>query len=316
MAKRRSRIAYAPRSRRKRSGTDKNQSASFNEKEIKESTRKNKQGTHESASTCTSVESSQQQHRKRKKARDSSTKEKSSPHKRSSSEQTEDTKKRIYQKRKQTVKADAAPERIRDMTVTKKTYAKWKPLSLSTKKYTKQVLESTMLSVLNSVGKESKKGNIQVHLKQLSERIIKRLDNIKGPTQKGDYSKMEAESNDLEDAVISCNRQIEALEKELEEQTKLFEQDEQMLNSCSDQVQELQQQKQPLHPLLQIQPANTLNLPSLSSETHKMSSVCELPTSLEGNGRRLAQSLAKLSDQAEKLGFTNWLETLADRANP
>ena len=54
-------------------------------------------------------------------------------------------KKRTYPKRNKTVKADEAPERIRDMTVTKKAYAKWKPLSSSTKKYTKQVLESTIL---------------------------------------------------------------------------------------------------------------------------------------------------------------------------
>lgn len=52
------------------------------------------------------------------------------------------TMKRVYKRRNQ---AEAAPERIRDMTVTKKTYAKWKPLSLSTKKYTKQVLESAIL---------------------------------------------------------------------------------------------------------------------------------------------------------------------------
>ena len=54
-------------------------------------------------------------------------------------------KKRVYKRRIQPKGADAAPERIRDMTVTKKTYAKWKPLSSSTKKYTKQVLESAIL---------------------------------------------------------------------------------------------------------------------------------------------------------------------------
>ena len=62
-----------------------------------------------------------------------------------SSEQKVVEKKRTYPKRNKTVKADEAPERIRDMTVTKKAYAKWKPLSSSTKKYTKQVLESTIL---------------------------------------------------------------------------------------------------------------------------------------------------------------------------
>lgn len=64
------------------------------------------------------------------------------------SEQKVIEKKKTYpkrSKRNKTVKADEAPERIRDMTVTKKAYAKWKPLSSSTKKYMKQVLESTIL---------------------------------------------------------------------------------------------------------------------------------------------------------------------------
>lgn len=55
------------------------------------------------------------------------------------------TKKRVYQRRKPAKQADATPEHIRDITVTKKTYARWKPLSSLTKKYTKQVLESTVL---------------------------------------------------------------------------------------------------------------------------------------------------------------------------
>ena len=31
-----------------------------------------------------------------------------------------------------------------------------------------------------------------------------------------------------------------------------------------------------LHPLLQTEPVNTLNLPSLSDETHKISAVCQV----------------------------------------
>ncbi|KAJ7373795.1 hypothetical protein OS493_009117 [Desmophyllum pertusum] len=77
-----------------------------------------------------------------------------------------------------------------------------------------------------------------------------------------------------------------------------------MLNSYSDQ----QEQTQLLHPLLlQAEPVNTLNLPSLSNEGCSMPSVCEIPAALEGNGKRLAQSLAKLSDQSEKLASqTGW----------
>lgn len=54
-------------------------------------------------------------------------------------------KKRVFHGRKKVGKEDGIPERIRDMTVTRKTYAKWKPLSLSTKKYTKQAIENTVL---------------------------------------------------------------------------------------------------------------------------------------------------------------------------
>ncbi|CAH3160316.1 unnamed protein product [Porites lobata] len=331
MAKRRSKIVYALKSRRRSSGTDRSQSASSYEQDTKETSRRNKrsgaknEAAEASSSNLSSNVENSQQHSKWNKRSGSATDKGSSPHKPSTSKQaeggTEDTrsdqkvveKKRTYPKRNKTVKADEAPERIRDMTVTKKAYAKWKPLSSSTKKYTKQVLESTILSVINSVGKESKKSDLQVHLKQLSDRIIKRLDHVKGPTQKGDYCKMEAESHELEDAVISFNRQTEALEKELEEQTRLFEQDEQMLESFSNQEQDLQQ----LHPLLQKQPANALNLPSLSSAAvpHEMSSIFEIPTSLESSGERLAQSLARLSDRAQQVGFTTWLESLSDRTN-
>jgi len=319
--RRRNRVAYVPNSRRKSSASrsDANDSSSSNVQKTEEKQKRNKRRANDSVST--SLKSGHQQP-KRKKGSGSSTEEKSSPRKPSTSERTEGeseitdkqravTMKRVYKRRNQ---AEAAPERIRDMTVTKKTYAKWKPLSLSTKKYTKRVLESAILSVLNSVGKESKKNSLQVHLKQLSERIVKRLDSIKGPTHKGDYSKMEAESRELEDTVISCHGQIGALEIELEEQTRLFEEDENMFNRYTSQEQELQQQKQ-LHPLLQAEPANTLNLPSLSNETCSMATVCEIPASLEDTGRRLAQSLAKITDQAEQLGFTNWLETVNDRTN-
>ncbi|CAH3187261.1 unnamed protein product [Porites evermanni] len=310
MAKRRSKIVYAPKSRRRSSGTDRSQSASSYEQDTKETSRRNKRpgANNEAAEAAASnlssnVENSQQYSNSKVQCETEDT----------HSEQKVVELKRTYPKRNKTVKADEAPQRIRDMTVTKKAYSKWKPLSSSTKKYTKQVLESTILSIINSVGKESKKNDLQVHLKQLSDRIIKRLDHVKGPTQKGDYSKMEAESHELEDAVISFNRQIEALEKELEEQTRLFEQDEQMLESFINQEQDLQQ----LHPLLQKQPANEVNLPSFSSAAipHEMSSIFEIPTSLERSGERLAQSLARLSDRAQQVGFTNWLESLTDRTN-
>ncbi|KAL9980909.1 hypothetical protein ACROYT_G009551 [Oculina patagonica] len=322
MAKRRSRITYAPKSRRKSTGSDRNQSASSNAQEI---SLKEKATGRKRKDVSLSTSQEQDPRKKGKKSGSgSSTEAQSSPNKTLKSKRTEAKsedsphgkeraviKKRVFQRKTQVRKEDGIPERIRDMTVTRKTYARWKPLSLSTKKYTKQTIENTVLSVLNSVHKESKKNDVQVHLKQLSERIVKRLDNIKGPTHKGDYSKMEAESHELEDALISCNGQVEALEKELEEQRRLFEQDEQMVNSYSDQGQ-LEQEQTQLHPLLQTEPVNALNLPSLSQhEGDNMSTVYEIPAGLEVNGRRLAQSLAKISDQTEKLGFTNWLEAVS-----
>ena len=41
----------------------------------------------------------------------------------------------------------------------------------------------------------------------------------------------------------------------------------------------------------------------------------QIPTSVESSGERLAQSLARLSDRAQQVGFTNWLESLTDRTN-
>ena len=59
--------------------------------------------------------------------------------------QREVVKKRVFQRKNQAGKEVGIPERIRDMTITRKTYAKWKPLSLSTKKYTKQMIDNTVL---------------------------------------------------------------------------------------------------------------------------------------------------------------------------
>ena len=68
-----------------------------------------------------------------------------SPH----GKQREVVKKRVFQHKNQPRKEVRIPERIRDMTVTRKTYAKWKPLSLSTRKYTKEVVDNTVLYVMS-----------------------------------------------------------------------------------------------------------------------------------------------------------------------
>ena len=64
-----------------------------------------------------------------------------SPH----GKQRESVKKRVFQRKNQARKEVGIPERIRDLTITRKTYAKWKPLSLSTKKYAKQMIDNTVL---------------------------------------------------------------------------------------------------------------------------------------------------------------------------
>ena len=64
-----------------------------------------------------------------------------SPH----GKQREVVKKRVFQHKNQAGKEVRIPERIRDLTITRKTYAKWKSLSLSTKKYTKQMIDNTVL---------------------------------------------------------------------------------------------------------------------------------------------------------------------------
>lgn len=323
MAKRRSRITYAPKSRRKSSGSDRNQSAPVPGSDLKENVTRNKRASASRSSSSQNAGPIPREER-RKAGSYSPPEVQSSPNKALKNKrneakaevsplvkQRESVKKRVFQRKNQATcrKEVGIPERIRDLTITRKTYAKWKPLSLSTKKYTKQMIDNTVLSVLNSVHvKESKRDDIQVHLKQLSDRIIKRLVSLKGPTHKGDYSKMEAESHELEDALISCNGQVENLEKEIEEQRSLLEQDEDLLNSYN--IEEQQEQTQ-LHPLLQETSVNTLNLPSMSNEEHNMASVSEVPAVLESTGRRLAQSLTKISEQTEQLGFTNWLEAVS-----
>ena len=66
MAKRRSKIVYAPKSRRKSSGTDRSQSASSYEQDTKETSRRNKrpgannEAAEAASSNCSNVENSQQ----------------------------------------------------------------------------------------------------------------------------------------------------------------------------------------------------------------------------------------------------------------
>lgn len=316
MARRRSRIAYAPKSRRKRSVS--NQSAPAQGIGLKEKETRSKR-------TSVSPSSSSQDHgpreEKRKAGSNSSSEVQSSPHKAIKNEgngaerevsphgkQREVVKKRVFQHKNQPRKEVRIPERIRDMTVTRRTYAKWKPLSLSTRKYTKEMVDNTVISVLNSIHKESKRDDIQVHLEQLSDRIIKRLVGLKGPAHYGDYNKMEVESRELEEALISCDGQVEHLEKEIGEQRRSFEEEEHLLSSYNIEGQLEQTQ---LHPLLEETSVNTLNLPSLPNEGYNIPPVSKVPAVLEGNGRRLAQSLTKISEQTEQLGFTNWLEAVS-----
>lgn len=323
-SKRRSRIAYNPKGRGKASTIASSSAAvkayllsSSNEQEVKESPRRNKRRTRDS------VTASLQE--KKKKESSSSTEEKVT-NKPSSSKQAGSeikdklstaSKKEGHKRKKRGKEDNEAPKNIKDMTISKTTYAKWRPLNPATNMYAKQVLESTILGVLNSVGRESKKKEVQVQLKKLSERIVTRLDSLKGPPHKEDYGTMESETGGLENAVISCNQQIKVLEKELDEQTRLLEEDEQMLDSHSEQAMEKQTQKKQLHPLLQKEPVNNLNLRSLSDDddARKKPLVSQIPVSLENNGRRLAASLARMNDQAEQVGFTNWLEGVSMTRN-
>lgn len=308
MAKRRVRITYAPKSRRRSRESERSQSiVESNVPRIKET----------DVFPSTTLVS---QDKKEERESRSSSKEHLSPHRNLKSNKTEGkcgrtpkgkqrTKKKVFSKRGKALKDNGTPQRIQDITVTKRTYARWKPLCLSTKTYTKQVIENTILSVLNDVP-NSKKRDIQFHFKQISERTARRLDTMKGPTQRGDYTKMETESHELEDALISCNNQADVLEKELDDQRRLLEQDEEMLHSYSDQQ---NQQNQPqLHPLLQVEPQNSLNLPSLPHAECNPSTVFQVSSMLQGNGQRLAQALAKLTNQTEKLGFRNWLRAVSE----
>lgn len=51
----------------------------------------------------------------------------------------------LFHERGKALRDDGTPQRIQDITVTKRTYARWKPLCMSTKIYTKQVLENLIL---------------------------------------------------------------------------------------------------------------------------------------------------------------------------
>jgi len=262
-------ILYKPKVRRKTSAASStaSENVSSNEQEAKELPRRNKR-----RSIGTLMAANKQQPKKKKENWSSSeenTVQKASTSGQGKEKQKTTPKKGVTQRKKRVEETNKMPKHIKDITVGRKTYAKWRLLNPVTKAFTEQALESAMLNVLNSVGREFKKKEVQAHLKKLSERISSRLDNLKGPPHKEDYRTMEAENHELENAVISCNEQIEVLEKELEEQTRLLEEDTHLLTHYSDQEIQLQWQKE-LHPLLQKEPVNALKLPCLSDETSKM----------------------------------------------
>lgn len=293
-----SRIVYKPKVRRKTSdASTASENVSSNEQEAKELPRRNKR-----RSSGTLMAANKQQPKKKKENWSSS--EENSVQKASTSGQGKEKqkttpKKGVTQRKKRVEETNKMPKHIKDITIGRKTYAKWRLLNPVTKAFTEQALESAMLNVLNSVGREFKKKEVQVHLKKLSERISSRLDNLKGPPHKEDYRTMEAENRELENAVISCNEQIEVLEKELEEQTRLLEEDTRLLSNYSDQEIQLQWQKE-LHPLLQKEPVNALKLPCLSDETSKMLFTSQITTSSEKDNKDIV-SLVFGKDKRNKL---------------
>lgn len=293
-----SRTVYKPKVSRKTSDAcTASENVSSNEQEAKELPRRNKRH-----SSGTLMAANKQQPKKKKENWSSS--EENSVQKASTSGQGKEKqkttpKKGVTQRKKRMEETNKMPKHIKDITVGRKTYAKWRLLNPVTKAFTEQALESAMLNVFNSVGREFKKKEVQVHLKKLSERISSRLDNLKGPLHKEDYRTMEAENRELENAVISCNEQIEVLEKELEGQTRLLEEDTRLLTNYSDQEIQLQWQKE-LHPLLQKEPVNALKLPCLSDETSKMLFTSQITTSSEKDNKDIV-SLVFGEDKRNKL---------------
>lgn len=299
-----SRIVYKPKVYRRKTSaaSTASENVSSNEQDAKELPRRNKR-----RSSGTLMAANKQQLKKKKENLSSS--EENSLQKASTSgqgkgKQKTTPKKGVTQRKKRVEEANKTPKHIKDITIGRKTYAKWRLLNPVTKMFTEQALESAMLNVLNSVGRESKKKvEVQVHLKKLTERISSRLDILKGPPHKEDYRTMEAENRELENAVISCNGQIEVLEKELEEQNRLLEEDTCLLNNYSEQQIQLQWHKE-LHPLLQKEPVNALKLPSLSDETSKMLFTSQITTSSEKDNKDIV-SLVFGEDKRNKLATAN-----------
>ncbi|KAK2562344.1 hypothetical protein P5673_014624, partial [Acropora cervicornis] len=201
------RILYKPKVRRKTSAASStaSENVSSNEQEAKELPRRNKR-----RSIGTLMAANKQQPKKKKENWSSSeenTVQKASTSGQGKEKQKTTPKKGVTQRKKRVEETNKMPKHIKDITVGRKTYAKWRLLNPVTKAFTEQALESAMLNVLNSVGREFKKKEVQAHLKKLSESCVSHCNVSHFITR------------ELENAVISCNEQIEVLEKELEEQT-------------------------------------------------------------------------------------------------
>lgn len=137
-------------------------------------------------------------------------------------EEEDASNKRKKSKAASSAAASAATRRVvRSRRITPFTRKKWKPLADSTRTFVDRILESAMAIALNGVKQGAYRTETHELMVKAKGKIERRLDKCVAPKAnlRLTYGRLADNNKEMEEQLLSCQRQIVALEKELAEQT-------------------------------------------------------------------------------------------------
>ncbi|XP_028392013.1 uncharacterized protein LOC114516673 [Dendronephthya gigantea] len=212
-----------------------------------------------------------------------------------------------------------ALDRIRDLKVTKKSFEKWKPLSKVTIAFVEDIMKSVTLSVIAEANLETDEGAGKC-LATLKRRVMERIPTLKAPHTKGDYRKMESENRLSEDAYLEKSRELNILNKKIEEEQKLLDKQTAMVGDLTKQLEKFEHELEILerdkaHPLIR-QSKDVLNLPMLPDDFFIEDEIFEqsLDEFKSPEERHLCETLLDLRQNNKDADVGKWMEKLTDFA--
>ncbi|XP_028408762.1 uncharacterized protein LOC114531325 isoform X2 [Dendronephthya gigantea] len=226
---------------------------------------------------------------------------------------------RVRPKSRKSSGIHTALDRIRDLKVTKKSFEKWKPLSKVTIAFVEDIMKSVTLSVIAEANLETDEGAGKC-LATLKRRVMERIPTLKAPHTKGDYRKMESENRLSEDAYLEKSRELNILNKRIEEEQKLLDKQTAMVGDFTKQLEKFEHELEILerdkaHPLIR-QSKDVLNLPMLPDDFFNEDEIFEqsLDEFKSVEERHLCETLLDLRQNNKDADVGKWIEKLTDFA--